>query len=246
MRIRTICLDLDDTLIPNSYRYNMPTWKCGLIITKALGVYSPYASELMKIQLEKDLAMVEEYGFDARRYPLSWVQTYEELCARNGLVPDPKVSKRLLSTAARFKFGPFRTFPGVISTLHDLVDDGRHLVLVTVGDEKLQQRKIDQAGVGPLFREVHITSREKGDVLASVAGDDPASAMMVGDSKRSDITPAIEIGMHAVWIPSNTWVYANAELDEGSYHVAQSVNDLPAVIAAIESGKRRRRRTGGG
>jgi FMN phosphatase YigB (HAD superfamily) len=42
--------------------------------------------------------------------------------------------------------------------------------------------------------------------------------MMVGDSKRSDIAPAIELGITAVHIPGDTWPFAQAELDRRAYH----------------------------
>lgn len=238
-RIKKVCLDLDDTLIPNSFRYSEPTWKCGLIITQALGINGPYANELMKVQLETDRALVEKHGFAAMRFPQSWVLTYEEFCRRSDVTPDPKVVQKLLRTAERFKFGPFRTFEGVTDTLEHL-GAKYELHLVTAGDLRLQQRKIEQCGVGPLFHEQHIVEKDKRAVLEAVAGDEPSCCVMVGDSKRSDITPAIELGMHAVWIPSNTWDYAHADVDESAYRTIRSVTQLPAVLDELSESRTRK------
>ena len=90
-----VCLDLDDTLIPNSYRYNSAIWECGLIISRALEHRSPYATDLMKLHYETDKAMVAEFGFSARRFPISWVRLYETLCERVKVAPDPHVRSRL-------------------------------------------------------------------------------------------------------------------------------------------------------
>src|SRR5687768_1727451 len=107
MKIRNIAFDLDDTLIPNSYKYNQAIWKCGLIVSQALGYRCPYATDLMKMHYEHDLEMVKTWHFNAGRFPTSWVTLYENLTAQLGIEPDPVVIKRLYETAVEFCAPPF-------------------------------------------------------------------------------------------------------------------------------------------
>lgn len=233
MRIRKICLDLDDTLIPNTYKYHEPIWRCGMIITRALGHLSVYPPELLKIHNEIDQGLVNEKGFSADRFPLSWVLTYERVAAVAGIDPDPAVAERLRRTAEKFKQGPFRLFRGAKRMLKTLSAQGRELHVVTAGDEALQRRKIEEAGIAPLVDGVHVTPMKKRDILASIVGDRPEEGMMVGDSKKSDILPAIELGMTAVWLPSQTWTFVNADIDETKYHRIERIGDLPALLEKL-------------
>ncbi|HSD12932.1 MAG TPA: hypothetical protein VLC10_05220, partial [Patescibacteria group bacterium] len=53
----TILIDLDDTLIPNTHLYHLPSLRCGLLISSAMGEKSVHPLEMLKAQLEIDMAM---------------------------------------------------------------------------------------------------------------------------------------------------------------------------------------------
>ncbi len=220
-------------MIANTYKYHEPIWKCGTIITRALGRLSVYPPELLKLHSEIDQGLVNEKGFSSDRFPLSWVLTYERVAAMAGLKPDPAVSERLRRTAAKFMDGPFRLFPGAKRMLKQLAAQGRELYVITAGDDALQRRKIDEAGLPGLVHGIHITPMKKRDILASIVGDRPQEGMMVGDSKKSDILPAIELGMTAVWLPSQTWTFVNADIDETKYHRIESIGELLPLLARL-------------
>jgi len=232
--IETVCLDLDDTLIANTYKYHAPMYRCGLLITEALGIKSVYPPELMDMRVKIDAELVETHGFSANRFPESWVITYLRLCERTGRSVDPGVRDRIWAEAMRYAEGPFAPLEDVTDILEAMRSSGKTLCLVTAGDFGLQRRKIDESGLEPYFDEVHVTARSKRDFLASKAGEDPSRTMMVGDSKRSDIIPALELGLTAVHVESETWHYAHAEV-EGDYHRIASVRELPDLIARLES-----------
>ena len=241
MKIRKICFDLDDTLIPNTYKYHGPTWKCGMLIDETLGHKSMYPPDLLKFQLEIDMGMVKEinpatgepYGFNPSRFPTGWVKTYELLAARAGLPVDPEICKRLHAMASEFRQGPFRLYRGAdaaLSRLKDMVDE---MHLITAGDQELQQQKIDECGAAEWFDTVRITPMKKKDILAEIAAGRPDECMMVGDSKKSDIVPAVELGLHAVWIPSQTWSFADADVDASKYHQLKDITELPDLIRRL-------------
>lgn len=229
-----LLLDLDDTCIPNSFRYNDATWKCGLIISQALGHRSPYASDVMKLHYEVDVAAVKQYGFSAERFPTTWQGVYDTLCGRAGVAPDPSIRKEIYDTAAEFREGPFPPFDGVAETLIELRGLGAKRRLVTAGDEKLQALKIESSGLRSLFDSVHITPVDKFPMMEELVKAHDGPAAMIGDSKKSDIAPAKKLGITGIWVPSQTWAFANATDAEPDHTIAH-LSELPALLRSIAS-----------
>ena len=87
------------------------------------------------------------------------------------------------------------------------------MVLITKGDLFDQERKLAESGLGELFSAVEIVSRKDTDTYVRIFaehGDGPERSMMVGNSLRSDIVPAIEAGSWAVYIPHDAQLGAGA------------------------------------
>lgn len=225
-----IIFDLDDTLIPNTYRYQLCDWRCGLIVTRALGFRGPPARDIVNRYDEIDKEQVKTMGFSVKRYPSSWVRCYEEYARRVGLETDPRVSEKLFQTASQFAASPFRPFKESRCVLQRLRRQGHSLCLLTLGEPELQERKIRDSGLADLFRRVVIVERDKKtsmEALASVS----RHAVMVGDSRKSDILPAKELGLITVWIPSGNWSFADADV-QPDYEI-RGIADLPATIDLI-------------
>lgn len=235
MRILHLCFDLDDTLLANSYRYNAPIWRCGQIISEALGRHCPYATDLMKLHYDTDSEMVKTWNFRADRFPTSWVRVYEQLAARTGIDPDPEVSHCLYEAANEFQSGPFMPLPGVLDMLALLRADGRRLHLITAGDAALQHRKLSESGLAPMFDTTRVLDMRKDGALAELFGHEPQSAAMVGDSLKSDIKPAIDLGMTAIHVPSFTWAFVHADVDSRKYHTLRSILDLPELLDRLDA-----------
>ncbi|NLU71159.1 HAD family hydrolase [Streptomyces sp. HNM0575] len=112
--------------------------------------------------------------------------------------------------------------PGVAETLTALGE--RHdLLLLTKGDPDEQQRKIEMSQLAHYFREIGIVP-EKNDAtyrgLIETHGLTPATSWMIGNSPKSDILPARQAGMNAVFIPNpHTWVLEHGELDHSDAQV---------------------------
>jgi putative hydrolase of the HAD superfamily len=112
--------------------------------------------------------------------------------------------------------------PGVAETLTEL--GHRHdLLLLTKGDTAEQQRKLDVSGLAHHFRAVHIVPEKDVETYRRLADEGaltPATTWMIGNSPKSDIIPARQAGMNAVFIPNDhTWVLEHGELDPGDERV---------------------------
>lgn len=107
-------------------------------------------------------------------------------------------------------------YDGVVDTLADL--GRRHdLKLVTKGHVPEQQRKIDASGLAPYFSSTHIVPTKRPQTYRDLVTElslDTSVSWMIGNSPASDINPAREAGLRAVFIPNaDTWILEQAEVD---------------------------------
>lgn len=108
--------------------------------------------------------------------------------------------------------------PEVATVLTEL--GRRHeLALLTKGDQREQQAKLDVSGLAGHFGSVHIVAEKNVDTyreLTRTLSLTPATTWMIGNSPKSDILPARRADWNAVFIPNeNTWVLEHDELDPG-------------------------------
>ncbi len=153
-----------------------------------------------------------ENGFGARAYARSLVQTFAEISGEH--------DEATLTLVERFGLRildiHMEIMPGVEETLRALRPH-HQLYLFTKGDLEEQQLKIARSGIGDLF-DAHIIAAEKTvqtypDLVDSL-GLDPERTWMVGNSPKSDIQPALDAGIHAVFIPHPmTWHLEHVDIE---------------------------------
>jgi putative hydrolase of the HAD superfamily len=114
------------------------------------------------------------------------------------------------------------------------------LVLITKGDLLDQERKLAQSGLGDLFDAVEIVSdKTRGDLPTRVFPPwrRPERAMMIGNSMKSDVLPALEAGAWGVFVPHGlTWELEHAEAPEGHprFRELDSLGGVIDLVAEIE------------
>ena len=113
------------------------------------------------------------------------------------------------------------------------------LILITKGDLFDQERKLAQSGLGELFAAVEIVSDKSPAIYERVFerhGDGPERGMMVGNSLRSDIVPALEAGCWGVYVPhSLTWALEQDEAPAGHqrYRQIAHLGELLDIVRQI-------------
>jgi len=62
----------------------------------------------------------------------------------------------------------------------------------------------------------------------------PDICWVIGDSKRSDIDPAIKAGLHAIWVPHENWhrVEGTIEPNADAYTAVQKLEDVLSILEA--------------
>ena len=110
---------------------------------------------------------------------------------------------------------PTTPLPEVLETLIALQQRRRRMVVFTKGELLDQENKLKRSGLAGFFDYVEITSdkteREFSELCRKL-GIKPGELLMVGNSLKSDVAPALAIGAWAVHIPFHvTWELEHAE-----------------------------------
>jgi putative hydrolase of the HAD superfamily len=182
-----------------------------------------------------DVRNVATMGFSTARFPASCVQAYEELCRESGRSANASVAARIREAAHSVFARDPPPAPGARDTLGAFRERGYKLALLTKGDPQIQAHRIEQSGLRDLFHVVDVV-REKSPAgirrLVSSMGVDAPNAWMVGNSLRSDILPALEAGLKAVWLRTHVWEYERAH-DHLADERVRSISELSELRAMI-------------
>ena len=205
-RLTTIGFDADDTLWQNEQFYRLTETH----FTDLLSDYAEGAVVSDRL-LAAEKRNLQHYGFGIKGFTLSMIETAIEITEGN--VP-ASVIAQILDTGRDLLSHPVETLPEVRETLAALADHYL-LVLITKGDLFDQERKLAQSGLGDFFHAVEIVSDKTAVTyrrIFSKIGGGPERAMMVGNSLKSDIVPAIAAGSYGVFVPHElTWVLEHVE-----------------------------------
>jgi putative hydrolase of the HAD superfamily len=209
--LSAIGFDADDTLWQNEQFYRLTEKR----FTALLADYAE-AAHLSDRLLEAEKRNLKAYGFGIKGFTLSMIETAIEVT--EGRVP-ADVIRKLVEAGRDLLNHPIEPLPHARATLEELSGKYR-LVLITKGDLFDQERKLAQSGLGELFNAVEIVSDKSTAVYDRVFarhGDGPDHSMMVGNSLKSDIVPALKAGCWGVYVPhSLTWALEQDEAPTGN------------------------------
>jgi putative hydrolase of the HAD superfamily len=231
-QITTIGFDADDTLWQNESFYRITQDR----FAELLADYTD-RDALRQRLLEAERRNLGHYGFGIKGFMLSMIETAIEVTEAQ--VP-ARVISEILTAGQEMLAHPIELLPEAEDTVRRLADS-HTLVLITKGDLLDQERKLAQSGLGELFDAVEIVSDKKATVYArafSNHGDGADRAMMVGNSMKSDVRPAIEAGAWGVFVPHGlTWEleHAAAPEDHPRYRELPSLGGVLGLLDQIES-----------
>ena len=214
-KIRVIAFDADDTL-----------WDCQghfeVVMQRLYDELTPWVDrETAALELfateRKNMRLL---GYGVKAFTLSMLET--AMRVSNHQMPAATINDILQQcyTLLEFPCTPLpeveetlRTLRSQITALHSplstLHSPLSSLVVFTKGELLDQEHKLQRSGLAHYFDHVEITS-DKGErefsALCSKLGIEPHELLMVGNSLKSDIAPALKIGASAVYIPFQiTW-----------------------------------------
>jgi putative hydrolase of the HAD superfamily len=224
----TIAFDADDTLWHNERGFKLTQNRFSELLAEFTS-----RDGLQDRLLSAERRNLGIYGFGVKGFVLSMVETAIEVT--DGAVPTAVIAE-LLSMGRDMLSDPVELLPGVRDAIEQLRQTAE-IVLITKGDLLDQERKLAQSGLGDLFDAVEIVSDKTADVYARIfARHDTAHQMMVGNSVRSDVIPAIEAGAWGVHVPHElTWGYehADAPVTHRRFREIFTLRELPELVATL-------------
>ncbi|MDQ0475162.1 HAD family hydrolase [Labrys wisconsinensis] len=228
--LSSIGFDADDTLWQNEQFYKLTQERFAALLADYAAV-----EDLSRNLLEAEKRNLRLYGFGIKGFTLSMIETAVEVTG--GRVPGSVVAD-ILAAGRDMLSHPVETLPHARATLERLAASHR-LILITKGDLFDQERKLAQSGLGDLFTAVEIVSDKTAATYARIFarhGDGPDRSMMVGNSLKSDVVPALRAGAWGVYVPHElTWVLEHAEIPaaEPRFRHLGHLGELPDLVAAI-------------
>lgn len=236
MNQQTLILDLDDTLIHCNKYFKESKNKFAFVMRKWFKNLSK--EELMRKKTEIDIKNVEEHGLHSINYPVSLVETYLYFCKKYKKKLDNKKIEQIRQIGQSVFERKVELFPHTFDVLHKLQNDGHRLCLFTGGDVANQLRKINQLNLEPFFTDgVFIFEKKDKQAFKKVLYElkaDKKFTWMIGNSMRTDIIPAIELGINAIHIPSEIeWSYNVMDVEiepSGTFAQLPSLQELPDYL----------------
>jgi len=212
MARHTLLIDADDTLWENNIFFEK-TIDDFVTRLEHLGYTREYIRHILN---ETERRNIRQHGYGVRSFRRSLEETYMKLAgnsARREMVKDiEQMAHELEST-------PPHILDGVPETLAYLAKHHR-LILLTKGEPAEQAAKVERSGLQPHFDAIEIVLEKDSGTYGRMIEQFKivkSHGWMVGNSPRSDINPALQSGLNAVFIPhSATWELEKSELESGS------------------------------
>ncbi len=203
-----LVVDADDTL-----------WENNIYFEQAFEEFVGFLdhSRLSSAQIRCVLDEIEAvnnkvHGYGSRNFARNLRECYLHLVEREVREED---IERIMSLGKRLLHHPMEVIEGVEETLRYI--QRRHdLILFTKGHPEEQKLKLDRSGLGGYFRHTAIVKEKDAPAYRELLSElhlDPSRAWMIGNSPKSDVNPALEAGLNAVFIPhAHTWTLERGEV----------------------------------
>ncbi len=201
MKRQFLIFDADDTL-----------WENNIYFEAAFDQFCDFLShssmtpaDIRSVLDEIERVNSQIHGYGSRNFARNLATCYQHLAER-------EISDNDLKTVMDFAHAilehPIELIEGVAETVRELANH-HSLTLFTKGDPEEQQLKVDRSGLRECFEHTAIV-KEKNELayrrLADERGFDRVDTWMIGNSPKSDICPALDAGLNAIFVPhERTW-----------------------------------------
>jgi putative hydrolase of the HAD superfamily len=226
MARHTILIDADDTLWENNIFFEK-TIDHFVSQLEHLGYTVEYIRHILN---ETERRNIRQHGYGVRSFRRSLEETYLKLAGNSAR---RQMVQEIEQLATDLEGTPPHILDGVPETLAYLSKHHR-LILLTKGEQAEQVGKVERSGLQPYFDAIEIVLEKDSETYERMIEEFKivkTHGWMVGNSPRSDINPALQVGLNAVFIPhSATWELEKAEVESGAGKllILSSFRDLRA------------------
>ncbi|WP_424832491.1 HAD family hydrolase [Ruegeria sp.] len=230
-RLTTIGFDADDTLWHNERFFQLTQAHFAELLADHAD-----RDHLMERLLAAEKRNIRHYGYGIKGFTLSMIETAIEVT--DDRVP-ASVIRQLIEAGQEMLAHPIELLPHAREAVEAVLHTHK-VILITKGDLIDQERKLAQSGLGELFDAVEIVSEKSPDTYRTIFtehGDGPGSAMMVGNSMRSDVVAPIQAGCWGVYVPHGlVWDVEHAETpaENPRYRELEDLGGLAGLVRSME------------
>lgn len=223
--IKVVAFDADDTLWDCQSWFDEVERKCGDLlrpwVTQEEVTQGLFATERNNMEL---------LGYGTKAFTISLVENAVRLTG--GALSGDIVLKLIELGKGLLRF-PTTPLPEVRDTLQRLHTDGRYrLAVFTKGELLDQESKLERSGLGGYFEYMETVSNKGQDDYVALCDHldvKPEELVMVGNSFRSDIAPALAVGCHAIHIPYHV-VWELEKSEEFPHERLQKISHFGEVL----------------
>lgn len=234
--VKVIAFDADDTL-----------WDCQSHFEEVeqhlYSLISPYCEDPKLELFQTESGNMADLGYGCKAFTISILETAMRVAGNDLSINQ---LKELLAHCKQLLHLPATPLPEVEETLKTLRErfssdtlnsnlSTPKMVVFTKGELQDQENKLKRSGLLKYFDDVEITS-DKGQreflALCEHQQIHPSELLMVGNSLKSDIAPALAIGAWAIHIPFHvTWQLEH--FDEFDHERLTKISHFSELLALI-------------
>jgi putative hydrolase of the HAD superfamily len=221
-----LIIDADDTLWENNIYFERAFDE----FVEFLGHSALTPAEVRAVLDEIEHANTKIHGYGSLNFGRNLSDCYRHLAERDVHEEDLKT---VMGFAERILECPMEVMEGVPETLEYL--SRRHdLTLFTKGHPDEQKLKVERSGLAIYFQHTAIVKEKDRAAYQTLVEERrmaPEQTWMIGNSPKSDVNPALEAGLNAVYVPHpRTWGLEKEEIrpGQGRILVVERFGDLRA------------------
>ena len=238
--VKAIAFDADDTLWAlQNYFEDVEDEYCGLL--------SDYGSkeEISSALFDTESANMEDLGYGVKAFTISLVENAIK-------VSEGRISAKLIGTIVELgktllrldakplegveeTLSKLRSMSKVDSVLSSSETRKFKLAVFTKGELQDQENKLWRSGLQRYFDVVSIVSDKKPEAYRRLCRElevKPEELVMVGNSFKSDIAPALKIGASAIHIPFHT-IWAHEKTEEFEHEHLRRISHFSEILEIL-------------
>ena len=227
-KFEIIGFDADDTLWVNQPNYD-------LVEDKFCELLTEYKSkdELSEILYSIEVKNIEMYGYGAKSFMLSMIETALKICSNTEI---HQIIDKIIQCGKELISIEVELLDGVLETLDFFQKKNSKIILITKGDLIDQERKLKKSNLEKYFHHIEILSNKtvkQYRQLLSQLEIAPADFLMIGNSMRSDIEPVLDIGGNAIYVPYHTtWIHEDSKkiIDHPNLIEIKKINEVIDIL----------------
>ncbi len=232
---KVLCFDLDDTLIDDNYKFELTFCECIKAIINSLETRTPQIDDIFKTaqRIENDTwnTWPKNRLYSPERVANAWVEAYKQI-AKGLNLPIRKHTEQLINSLVISNYDPpYFVIPGAIEAITELKRKGYTINVITLGVKEIQRRKLTVSRIIKFVDNIYYESYDKTKPLKNIKRQNNLDDLyMIGNSMRTDINPALSLGIKAIYIPRGNWHRFSAKPTNQKYTQIEDIRELINII----------------